>query len=55
MIKDKSIIEIIKSIKQLKQRQYDLRTQLVYASKICNKLGLYDASDYIKTITKDRS
>lgn len=43
-------IEIINTIPQQLPVQYDLLQQLAELRKVANKLGLYDAADYLKTV-----
>lgn len=44
----KSVIDVIKEIPQQPQAQYDLEQQLRELRIAANKLGLYDASDFIR-------
>lgn len=43
-----SVLELIKHIPQQPQVQYDLQRQLDELRIAANKLGLYDAADYLK-------
>jgi len=42
------VVETIKKIKQQPQVQYDLTRQLRELRLAANKLGLYDAADYLR-------
>jgi hypothetical protein len=42
------LLETIENTKQLPQVQYDLQRQLRELRVMANKLGLYDAADFIK-------
>ena len=42
-----TVLDVIKDIPQQKQVQYDTQTQLLELRVAANKLGLYDASDFI--------
>lgn len=44
----KHVVDIIKDIPQQPQVQYDLRRQLDELRTAANKLGLYDAADYLR-------
>jgi hypothetical protein len=44
----KTVIDVIKDIPQQPQVQYDLKRQLEELRFAANKLGLYDAADYLK-------
>jgi len=46
--KNLTLLETIESTKQLPQVQYDLQRQLRELRAMANKLGLYDAADFIK-------
>lgn len=48
IIEDDSLDNVIKNIPQQPQVQYSLQEQLIKTYKVANKLGLYDAADYIK-------
>lgn len=43
-----NLIDIIKNIPQQKQVQYDLNRQLRELRFAANRLGLYDAADFIR-------
>lgn len=45
-------LDIIKEIQQQEQAQYDLQRQLLELRVAANKLGLYDAADFIRLIYK---
>jgi hypothetical protein len=45
---DKEMLNIIDNIPRLVQRQYSLNDQLIYLQIVANKLGLHDASDFLK-------
>ncbi len=47
--KNLTLLETIENIKQLPQVQYDLQRQLKELRVMANKLGLYDAADFIKS------
>lgn len=48
-VEDSDIIELVKTkISQQRQAQYDTETQLDELIFIANRLGLYDAADFIK-------
>lgn len=47
--KDKELDLILDGLPKLSKRQYSTTGQLYYLSKIANKLGLYDADDFLKT------
>ena len=42
----------VKKIKQCPQRQDSTRDQLQDLTQVANKLGFYDAADYIRGITE---
>lgn len=44
----KTVLEVIKDIPQQPQVQYDLSRQLRELRIAANKLGLYDAADYLR-------
>ena len=44
----KTVLEAIKDIPQQPQVQYDLNRQLRELRIAANKLGLYDAADYLR-------
>jgi len=44
----KTVIDIIKEIPQQSQVQYDLTRQLRELRIAANKLGLYDAADFLR-------
>jgi len=46
-IREKTILDVIKNIPQQKQVQYDLTKQLSELRIAANKLGLYDAADFL--------
>jgi predicted ATP-dependent serine protease len=46
--KNLTLLEAIENTKQLPQVQYDLQRQLRELRVMANKLGLYDAADFIK-------
>ena len=46
--KNLTLLETIENTKQLPQVQYDLQRQLRELRVMANKLGLYDAADFIK-------
>lgn len=48
MNKNPTLKEVYKTLPWLPQRQDDLRTQVLDACAILNKLGMYDVSDLIK-------
>jgi hypothetical protein len=43
-----SVLDVIKTIPQQRQVQYDLQRQLRELRVAANKLGLYDAADFIR-------
>ena len=45
--KNIKLLEVIEKTPQLPQVQYDLNRQLIELRVIANKLGLYDAADFI--------
>ena len=47
----KSVVDTIKSIPQQPQVQYDLEQQLRELRQAANKLGLYDAADFLNKFT----
>ena len=47
--KNLTLLETIENTKQLPQVQYDLQRQLMELRVMANKLGLYDAADFIKS------
>ena len=47
--KNLTLLEAIENTKQLPQVQYDLQRQLRELRVMANKLGLYDAADFIKS------
>lgn len=47
--KNLTLLETIENTKQLPQVQYDLQRQLRELRVMANKLGLYDAADFIKS------
>jgi hypothetical protein len=48
-----NLIEVINNIPKQEQAQYSLNQQLNELGVVANRLGLYDASDFIeKTLTK---
>ena len=47
--KNLTLLETIENTKQLPQVQYDLQRQLRELRVMSNKLGLYDAADFIKS------
>ena len=49
-IKDNSILDIIKIIPQQPQVQYELNQQLQELAIVANRLGLYDAADFINSL-----
>lgn len=46
--KSTSVLDVIKNIPQQGQAQYDLERQLQELRVAANKLGLYDAADFIR-------
>lgn len=46
---DKSVLDVIKKIPQQRQVQYNLQTQLSELRVAANKLGLYDAADFLRS------
>jgi hypothetical protein len=46
--KNLTLLKTIENTKQLPQVQYDLQRQLIELRVMANKLGLYDAADFIK-------
>lgn len=51
-VKDEQLEKLLHKLPDLAQRQYDTDNQLNYALRFATKLGLYDAVDLIKKITK---
>ena len=47
---DPVLDEIIPSLPQLSQVQYDLRSQMGYLKRIAVRYGLYDAADYLHKV-----
>jgi len=47
---DLPLAKLIQGIRLREQVQYSLNEQLDYLRTIANKLGLYDAADYLKRI-----
>jgi hypothetical protein len=45
---DEALMEVIKKIPQQAQRQYDTTQQLRHLYDAANKLGLYDAADFVR-------
>lgn len=43
------LLEVIKNTEQLPQVQYDLVQQLRELRMMANKLGLYDAADFLRS------
>jgi hypothetical protein len=43
-----TVIDVINKTEQLPQVQYDLARQLRELRMMANKLGLYDAADFLK-------
>ena len=50
--KIKSVLEVIAEIPQQPQVQYSLEEQLRELKFVANKLGLYDAADYLREVIK---
>ena len=46
-MKNIKLLEVIENTKQLSQVQYGLERQLIELRVIANKLGLYDAADFL--------
>jgi hypothetical protein len=44
---DEALLKVVNAIPQQAQRQYSLTEQLQVLWKAANKLGLYDAADYV--------
>jgi hypothetical protein len=53
-IQPKSVLEVIKAIPQQPQVQYDLQRQLEELRVAANKLGLYDAADFLRPINPNQ-
>ena len=51
---EKSIIDVINEISQQEQAQYDLDKQLRELRVVANKLGLYDAADFLIQIQNNK-
>ena len=47
---DPVLDEIIPTLPQLSQVQYDLRAQMGYLKRIAVRYGLYDAADYLHKV-----
>lgn len=47
--RDYSTLDVIQQMKQLPQVQFDLKRQLEILRIAANKLGLYDAADFLKS------
>lgn len=48
-INNENVVETIKEIPQQPQVQYDLKRQLSELRIAANKLGLYDAADFLRS------
>jgi len=48
MAENKTVVDVIKDIPQQPQVQYDLTRQLNELRVAANKLGLYDAADFLR-------
>tara|TARA_R110000803_G_scaffold101541_1_gene169467 strand:+ start:385 stop:531 length:147 start_codon:yes stop_codon:yes gene_type:complete len=46
-MKNIKLLEVIENTKQLPQVQYNLERQLIELRVMANKLGLYDAADFL--------
>jgi hypothetical protein len=46
-MKNIRLLEVIENTKQLPQVQYSLERQLIELRVMANKLGLYDAADFL--------
>ena len=46
-MKNIKLLEVIENTKQLPQVQYGLERQLIELRVMANKLGLYDAADFL--------
>ena len=46
-MKNIKLLEVIENTKQLPQVQYSLERQLIELRVMANKLGLYDAADFL--------
>lgn len=46
----KQVLDVIKMIPQQGQVQYDLKRQLMELRVAANKLGLYDAADFLRDL-----
>jgi hypothetical protein len=42
------MVDIIRRLPGLRQRQYSLQDQLTYLVQVAFRLGLYDAADFIR-------
>jgi len=49
---DSELAEYYRFVPTFEQRQYSLNDQLYILSKFANKLGLYDAKDYLDKLKK---
>jgi len=52
-MRDESLQKVIAAIPQQTQRQYSTVEQLMALQQAANKLGLYDAADFLKTVTDE--
>jgi len=51
----KTVLEVVKNIPQQSQVQYDLNRQLRELRVAANKLGLYDAGDFLRLKTEQNN
>lgn len=51
---DSDILKVISQIQQQSQRQDSLANQLLDLRMAANKLGLYDAADFIAKVIEDK-
>lgn len=50
---DNALLDVIRAIPQQAQRQYGTDEQLRYLMAVANKLGLYDAADFVRRGLRD--